>query len=93
MTNRLCRNGGTFFINSNGAGLCLHNRGKYDVDLDLQGTAIRMVMYTSRIQRLRTQLARFSAEGDARARELGMDFIVTASPASRMLSRDFQSDE
>jgi hypothetical protein len=93
MTNRLCRHGGTFFINSNAAGVCLHNRGKYDVDLDLRGTAIRMTMYTTRIRRLREQLTRFSAEGTARARELGMEFIVNASTASRMLARDFRSNE
>jgi hypothetical protein len=90
MTNRLCRNGRSFFINSNGAGLHLDDHRKCDIDLDLGGTAVRLVLDTRRIQKLRQQLDRFSQEGEAVARALGMEFVVSASTASRMLARDFR---
>lgn len=91
MTNRLCRNGGEFFICSGKHGILLNDEGKrhLDLGLDYSGTVVKMVLDTSKLDDLKIMLSRFQKDGfeiAAKLKDLG---VYNASAASQMLSRDF----
>jgi hypothetical protein len=92
MTNRLCRNGGSFFICSGSSGILLDPKGKSDVRTSFQGTALRMVMNTQKMAGLRDRLDRYRKEGYAMAKRFSPGTLVEPSVASTMLSRDFADE-
>lgn len=89
MTNRICRNGGSFFIASGTAGLMLTDSDKYDYNTGLDGTILRMILNTEALPKLTDSLSRFNKEGMKVAKEMGSTEHISASAASRMLSTDF----
>ncbi len=91
VTSRLCGNGGAFFICSGDTGLLLgHSRRQY-LKSDFKGTALSLVLRTDRIGALTQSCKRILQEGDRIAKRLsGEQEYLTASVASRMLSRDFE---
>lgn len=93
MTNRLCRNGGEFFICSGDHGILLNEEGKQHIDLgfNYSGTVVKMVLDTSKLDTLKDMLSTFRDDGFQIARELKGVGIYQASAASQMLSRDFQN--
>lgn len=92
MTNRICRNGGNFFIVSGGAGLLLTSGkgSKRWYDCDLEGTAVRMVLKTDQLAALKESLARYRAEGYEFQKEYREIVNIDPSSASLMLSEDFE---
>jgi len=91
VTSRLCGNEGAFFICSGDTGLLLgHSRRQY-LKSDFKGTALSLVLRTDRIGALTQSCKRILQEGDRIAKRLsGEQGYLTASVASRMLSRDFE---
>jgi hypothetical protein len=89
MTNRICRQGGSFFVCSGDAGLWLEGRHKVDVASDLRGTAVRLLLNTQRLGDLRERLEQFRAEGKSAASRIAGANTSYASVASQMLARDF----
>lgn len=90
MTNRICRNGGSFFIASGGSGL-LNNRtnGKKYFKTSYEGTAVRMVIKTEQLPELRSALERYRIEGYEIQRKYAEIVDIDPSSASLMLSEDF----
>ncbi|MZR15414.1 hypothetical protein GQE99_20570 [Maritimibacter sp. DP07] len=93
MTNRICRSGGKFMICSGHAGIQLTATNKTDLEGNLPGTAIRLLINTNRLTDLREQLQRFHEEGRRAAQTIRGANRNFASTASQMLSVDFQSDQ
>lgn len=91
LTNRICRNGGNFFIASGDTGMLLtRGEGKRYFSCDLDGTAVRMTMDTSRIAGLRDALAQYREEGFEFQRRYSEIVSIDPSAASLMLSEDFE---
>lgn len=67
MTNRICRNGGTFFIASGDTGILLTSRGegKRVFPAQFNGTAVRMVIRTKQLLELDKALEMYRADGYA----------------------------
>jgi hypothetical protein len=90
MVNRICRNGGNFFVASGDAGMLLtSSANKRYFTSRFQGTAIRMVIRTNEIKNLREALAVYRNEGykiQLRYKEI---VNIDPSSASLMLSEDF----
>jgi len=91
MTSRICRNGGTFLIASGKTAMLLTDKsdGKRYYDCDFEGTAIRMIIKTDKVNDLSKSLERYRDEGyeiQKRYKEL---VKIEPSAASMMLSRDF----
>lgn len=93
MTNRLCRNGGSFFVCSGAAGLILSDKGKTDLQTSFSGTAIRLVLHTGSLAGLSSSLERFRKEGFAIAKQFDPANPIEPSIASTMLYRDFKIDK
>jgi hypothetical protein len=93
MTNRLCRNGGSFFVCSGSAGLILSDKGKTDLKTSFSGTAIRLVLNTTSIAGLSSSLERYRKEGFAIAKKFDPSNPIEPSIASTMLFRDFKADQ
>lgn len=90
MTNRICRNGGTFFIATGNTGTLLtKGGGKRYFPCKLRGTAIRMVMRTSQIEGLRESLEKYRKEGYEIQKRYKEIVKIDPSSASLMLSDDF----
>lgn len=91
MISRICRLGGNFLICSGDHGILLNAHGKQHIDLGhhIKGTAVRMVLNTSKLTGLSQMLAKFRDEGYDIAKEIKDVGMYTASAASQMLSRDF----
>lgn len=90
MTNRICRNGGNFFIASGDTGMLLtKTAGKRYFNCGLDGTAVRMVMDTSALVGLRDALGRYREEGYEIQRKYREIVNIDPSSASLMLSEDF----
>ena len=89
MTNRIARNGGSFFLSSGSYGLLLSAQGKRDMNMIFNGTALRMVIDTTRTGNLSSSLARYRSEGYAIAKQYDKDSPIEPSLASTMLFRDF----
>ncbi|MDD5412505.1 MAG: hypothetical protein PHF31_14030, partial [Methylobacter sp.] len=94
MINRICRLGGSFLICSGNHGIKLDGSGKQHIDLGhyCKGTAVRMVLNTSKLTELSKMLAVFRDEGYGIAKEIKGIGMYTASAASQMLSRDFNKN-
>lgn len=94
MISRICRLGGDFLICSGNHGIALNEHGKRHIDLghNLNGTAVRMVLNTSKLTNLSQMLAKFREDGYEIAREMNGVGMYTASAASQMLSRDFKEE-
>ncbi|MEF9672264.1 hypothetical protein [Pseudomonas viridiflava] len=92
MISRICRLGGSFLICSGDHGIALDENGKTHIDLghEVKGTAVRMVLNTSKLTELSKMLAKFKDEGYEIAKEIKGVGIYNASAASQMLSRDFK---
>lgn len=91
MTNRICRNGGTFFICSGDTGMLLtkQSEAKRYFSCDFNGTAVRMVLKTDQLAALKDTLDIYRHEGyeiQKRYREI---VNIDPSSASLMLSTDF----
>jgi hypothetical protein len=94
MINRICRLGGNFLICSGNHGIKLDENGKQHIDLGhyCKGTAVRMVLNTSKLTELSKMLALFREDGYKIAKEIKGVGMYTASAASQMLSRDFKNN-
>ncbi len=90
MTNRICRNGGNFFIASNDRSVFLTSNGKEDIECNYEGTALRLRIDTQSITRYQDMLARFRREGYETAKQFSGKDAIKPSVASTMLARDFQ---
>ncbi|WEN14038.1 hypothetical protein PY254_12415 [Rhodanobacter sp. AS-Z3] len=93
MTNRICRNGGSFFICSGKSGLLLGDGKKLDLDTNFAGTALRMVINTEKLGDLSLSLAQYRREGYEMAKHYDKDRPIEPSVASTMLFRDFDDGE
>lgn len=91
MTNRIARNGGSFFLCSGGSGILLNERGKRDIVTNFRGTALRMVIHTQNISDLKSSLKRYRDEGYDMAKRYDKDRPIEPSIASTMLFRDFNN--
>lgn len=89
MTNRLCRNGGSFFICSGDSGLELKEKSKKYFNTLFCGTAIRLGFDTRRIETISKALEKYNKEGIKIAKRLKGLTNIGASTASRMLLTDF----
>lgn len=91
MISRICRLGGSFLICSGDHGIKLNEYGKEHIELghNCTGTAVRIILNTSKLIQLSTMLATFRDEGYEIAKEIKNVGVYTASAASQMLSRDF----
>lgn len=91
MTNRICRNGGSFFIASGKTGMLLSDigDGKRYYDCDFQGTAARMVIKTENIGHLNDCLEQYRREGYEIQKQYRELVRIDPSAASLMLSEDF----
>ncbi len=92
MLNRLCRNGGEFFIKSGSHGVYLKNNEKRHIKLNhqLHGTAIKMVIDVKSITTLNEMTRIFAEEGRVIAKQLKGVGYYNPSAASLMLSSDFK---
>lgn len=91
MISRICRLGGSFLICSGDHGIKLDESGKEHIDLlhICRGTAVRMVLNTSKLSELSSMLAKFRDEGYEIAKQIKNVGVYEASTASQMLARDF----
>ncbi len=91
MISRICRLGGSFLICSGDHGIKLNEQGKEHLNLghNFNGTAVRIILNTSKLTQLSTMLSTFRDEGYEIAKEIKDIGVYTASAASQMLSRDF----
>lgn len=91
MTNRICRNGGNFFIASGKTGMLVTKKAeaKKYIDCLFSGTAIRMVVKTDSINDLRDSLEKYRNEGYEIQRRYKEIVNIDPSSASLMLSEDF----
>lgn len=90
MTNRICRNGGTFFIATGDTGMLLtKGEGKRYFNCRFNGTAIRMVMRTDQMASLRSALDVYRKEGYEIQSKYKEIVKIDPSSASLMLSDDF----
>ena len=91
MTNRICRNGGNFFIASGDTGMLLTSKGegKRYYPAQFSGTAVRMVIRTKEILSLDEALATYRREGYAIQSRYAEIVKIDPSAASLMLSKDF----
>lgn len=90
MINRLCRNGGSFFICSGSAGIEFENGSKKEFEANFPGTALRLKIDTARVQSISNMLNQFRDEGYEIAKELSASASISASTASTMLGKDFK---
>ena len=85
MTSRLCREGGSFFIASGKTSLLLSENSKENISAPFNGTALRLILNTNRLNSLDEMLTKYRQD----ALEFNCNNI-SASAASMMLSRDFK---
>lgn len=90
MTNRICRNGGDFFICSNDSSVMLNSGAKEDIKCNYKGTALRLRIDTNSITKYRDMLAKFRKEGYETEKKFAGEDAIKPSVASTMLARDFQ---
>jgi len=92
MSSRICRLGGNFLICSGDHAIRLDENGKEHIALGhhCPGTAVRMVLKTSKLISLNDMLQQFRSEGYEVARQIKGVGFYAASAASQMLSRDFR---
>lgn len=84
LTSELCRNGGSFFICSDSAGVVLQKNNKKDLITNMHGTALRLVFDTRNVIGVEKALSSYRQKGQQKAKEL-KGAVLTASIASSML--------
>ena len=91
MTNRICRNGGNFFICSGDTGMLLTSsgEGKRYFDTCFDGTVVRLTIETKNIDSLSEALGRYREEGYEFQKKYREIVDIDPSAASLMLSEDF----
>ncbi|MDZ7938849.1 MAG: hypothetical protein U5M53_11450 [Rhodoferax sp.] len=91
MTNRICRNGGTFFIASGEVGMLLTSGkgSKRYLPTCLNGTAVRLSIRTENLASLKDALAKYRADGLQIQKKYEEIVSIDPSSASLMLSDDF----
>lgn len=89
MTNRICRSGGSFLICSGDAGIEMNAAEKTELNCNMPGTAVRLLINTERLLDLKERLRRFRDEGRRAAQDIKGANRSSASTASQMLSVDF----
>lgn len=91
MTNRICRNGGSFFIASGDTGMLLTDvgEGKRYYNCNFTGTAARMIIKTQNIGQLNKSLERYRDEGYEIQKQYRELVRLDPSAASLMLTEDF----
>lgn len=91
MTNRICRNGGTFFICSGDTGMLLTKKSdaKRYFSTNLNGTAVRLVLKTDQLSSLKDALDNYRNEGYEIQKKYKEIVNIDPSSASLMLSTDF----
>lgn len=92
MTNRLCRNGGSFFIASYSSGLFLDGETTVPYPAKFNGTVLRLILRVKNLTDLQTMLDRFHDEGKACAARFGNEDKLSASTAVHFLNSDFKND-
>ena len=89
MTSRLCREGGSYFIASGDTGLYLSEKKKRYLETPFEGTVIKLTLNTHRLRSLSEMLGRYRE--DAEKYDVSKNYVVSASKASTMLTRDFNN--
>lgn len=91
MTNRICRNGGNFFIASGDTGMLLTSKGegKRYFPCNLHGTAVRLTIRTAKLNSLDEMLDTYRKEGYEFQKKYAEIVNIDPSAASLMLSKDF----
>ena len=91
MTNRICRNGGNFFICSGDTGMILTSsgEGKRYFETCFKGTAVRLTIKTANLESLKDALERYRTEGYEIQKMYREIVNIDPSSASLMLSEDF----
>jgi hypothetical protein len=89
ITSRLCGNGGSFFIASGDTGVMLKKGERKFIDINIRGTGIRFTLDTSILRPYKESIDTYYSEGRSISKSLHNGEDVTASVASRFLSRDF----
>lgn len=89
MVNRLCRNGGQFFICSFEDGIYMEGNKRNYTHTNFKGTALKLVIELSNLQNIRESLMLFQQEGITFASKHSFANL-TPSIASTMLTEDFR---
>jgi len=89
ITSRLCGNGGSFFIASGDTGVLLKRGEKKWLGIDIQGTGIRFMLDTSIVRPYKESIRAYYEEGRSAVKAIVNGEDLTASIASRLLSKDF----
>jgi hypothetical protein len=76
-------------ICSGRSGLLLNDGVESNLDVDFEGTALRLQIYIPEIRALNEELEALRKRGTTIAGELRHTANLTASMSSRMLSKDF----
>jgi hypothetical protein len=88
MAMRLCMDEGEFFLGSHDAGFLVNSANHANLDFGIHGTAIRILINTSNLDRISESLGKFAREGEQIATKLRGANKVGASVASLTLSKD-----
>jgi hypothetical protein len=88
MTSRLCREGGSYFIASGKTGIYLSENKKRYLETPFDGTAIKLTLNTRRLSSLNKMLQKYRK--DASEYNSSNNYLLSASKASIMLSKDFK---
>jgi hypothetical protein len=85
MTSRICKDGGDFAVCGKSKILALHKRGNYFFDTSFSGTAIRMRLTLSRMEKLGELIPNLIKKGEKIAKQNKKTSIISASKVSRLL--------
>jgi hypothetical protein len=85
MTSRICKDGGDFVVCGGKRILALHKRGNYFFSTSFSGTAIRMRLTISRLEKLEEILPVLIKEGEKTARRNKKTSVLSASKVSSLL--------
>ena len=90
MTNRICSNGGSFFVVSGDSAVYISKGYKNNLSARLSGTAISMEFDVRKLNDLNAMLKSFREEGRKIEKDLKLSGGIEPSSASMMLSKDFK---
>lgn len=85
MTSRICKNGGDFAVCSGRKILVLHKRGNYFFNTSFSGTAIRMRLTISRMEKLGEIIPVLIKKGEKTAKRNKKSSVLSASKVSSLL--------
>ncbi len=89
MTSRMAKDGGEFFICSGSGGILLNENNERHLETRIRGTAVKVVLNTSRKEKVKTLLQTYSREGSGIARTLDQA-VIGASMTSSAVSSFFK---